>query len=135
MRSWIIAAAFALAATPALASPTPAPAPLPEGAVAVEASQNGQTIDASVGAAVAVQLTRNSSAGTSWSVTAKPDFLADPETLTGPTMISDRPFVGAPSWQVFVFPVSEAGSGDVTLEQRSRAGAVLSTFTVTINAQ
>ena len=133
MRSWIIAAALVLAAAPALAQ-TAAPAPLPEGAVAVAADQNGGSIDVAVGAAVAIQLQRNASVGTSWSVAAKPDFLGDPQTLTGPTRISDRPIMGAPSWQVFVFPISTAGAGDVTLEKKDRTGAVVETFTVTINA-
>lgn len=135
MRAWIIAAALAFAPSVSFASPIASPAPLPEGAIAVEASQNGQTIEANAGGGVAIQLTRNSSAGTSWRVAAKPDFLADPEMLTGPTMISDRPILGAPSWQVFVFPVSEAGSGEIALEKTDRGGAVLETFTVTINAQ
>ncbi len=134
MRAWFIAAALAFAATPALAQ-TAAPAPLPDGAVAVSADQSGGSVEASVGGGVAIQLQRNPSAGANWVVTSKPDFLGDPETLTGPTRISDRPIMGAPTWQVFVFPVSEAGTGDVTLEQRSRTGDALATFTITITAQ
>ncbi len=134
MRAWFIAAALALAATPALAQ-TAAPAPLPDGAVAVSADQSGGSVDASVGGGVAIQLQRNASVGTNWVVSSKPDFLGAPETLTGPTRISDRPIMGAPTWQVFVFPVSEAGTGDVTLEQRSRTGDVVATFTLTITAQ
>ena len=133
MRSWIIAAAFVLAAAPALAQ-TATPAPLPEGAVAVSADQSGGSVDAAVGAAVAIQLQRNASVGTSWNVASKPDFLGDPQVLTGPTRISDRPIMGAPSWQVFVFPVNDAGSGELTLEKKDRAGAAVETFTVTINA-
>jgi len=135
MRSWIIATALALAAAPALASAqTAAPAPLPDGAVAVAADQSGVRVDASVGGAVAIQLQRNASVGTNWTVASKPDFLGDPETLTGPTRISDRPIMGAPSWQVFVFPVSAAGAGDVTLQKKDRTGAVVETFTITVNA-
>jgi hypothetical protein len=134
MRSWIIAAALALTATPALAQDA-APAPLPDGAIAVTADQSGASIDASVGAAVAIQLQRNASVGTNWTVASKPDFLGDPGTLTGPTRVSTRPILGAPSWQVFVFPVSDAGSGEVTLEKKDRTGAVVETFTVTVNAQ
>src|SRR5262245_53681550 len=86
-----------------------APAPLPEGAIAVTAEQNGQTVEANVGGGVAIQLSRNASAGSNWVVTAKPDFLADPEMLTGPATISARPLLGAPSWQVYVFPVTGPG--------------------------
>jgi len=134
MRSWIIAAAFALAVTPALAQDA-APAPAPEGAVTVAADQSGSSVDASVGAAVAIQLQRTPSVGANWTVASKPDFLGDPEQLTGPTRVSTRPILGAPTWQVFVFPVSAAGSGDVTLEKKDRTGAVVETFTVTVNAQ
>lgn len=136
MRSWIMAAALALAALPALASAQDAaPAPLPDGAVAVSADQSGGTVDASVGAAVAIQLQRTPSVGTNWTVASKPDFLGDPEQLSGPTRVSTRPILGAPAWQVFVFPVSAAGSGEVTLEKKDRTGAVVETFTVTVNAQ
>ncbi len=134
MRSWIIAAALALAATPALAQDA-APAPLPDGAVAVAADQSGGSVDASVGAAIAIQLQRTPSVGTNWSVASKPDFLGDPEQLSGPTRVSTRPILGAPIWQVFVFPVSAAGSGEVTLEKKDRTGAVVETFAVTVNAQ
>ena len=148
MRSWILAAALALAATPLLASAQDtapagtmqmsfeaAPAPLPDGATAVAADQSGQSVDVSVGGAIAIQLRRTPSVGTNWSVASKPDFLADPEQLSGPTVRSTRPVLGAPTWQVFVFSVSAAGSGDVTLEKRDRTGAVVETFTVTVNAQ
>jgi len=133
MRSLIMAAAIAFAATPALAQ-NAVPAPLPDGAVAVAADQNGQSVDATVGGGVAIQLTHNASAGTNWVVTSKPDFLGDPEMLTGPTRISSRPILGAPSWQVYVFPVTTAGSGALTLEKRDRGGAASETFTVTITA-
>lgn len=135
MRSWIIAAALALVAAPALAQTTPAPAPAPDGAVTVAADDNGQTISPAVGAQVAVQLQSTPSVGSNWFVTGKPDFVSDPQTLTGPTVNSARPVLGAPRWQVFVFTIDAAGSGDITLEKRGRDGAVLETFTLTIQAQ
>lgn len=135
MRTWTIAAAFVLAATPALAQTTPAPAPAPEGAVIVAADQSGQTVEASVGASIAVQLQSTPSVGSSWVVTNKPDFLAEPTQLRGPTVTAARPILGAPTWQVFVFGVSEAGSGDVTLEKHASDGSTLETFTVTVTAQ
>ena len=133
MRSWIIAAALALTATSALAQ-TQAPAPLPDGATAVSADQSGGSVDANVGGAIAVQLQRTASVGTNWSVASKPDFLGDPEQLTGPTVVSSRPVLGAPSWQVFVFSVGAAGSGELTLEKKDRTGAVVETFSITVNA-
>lgn len=135
MRALLFAAALALMAAPALAQTTPAAAPLPDGAVAVIADQNGATIDAGVGGTVAIQLQRSGSIGTSWVVASKPDFLGDATQQSGPTVTSTRPIMGAPSWQVFVFPVSEAGSGDVTLEKHDRTGATIESFAVTITAQ
>src|SRR5262245_15964688 len=125
MRNWFMAAALVFAA-PAWAQPaqvpaTPPegtvmvahpvlPAPAPEGALVVAANRNGQSVDATVGAALAVQLRRTPSVGSNWVVTTKPDFLDAPEQLSGPTISPSRPPVlGAPVWQVFVFPVTAAG--------------------------
>jgi hypothetical protein len=133
MRALIFAAALALMTAPALAQTT-APAPAPDGAIAVSVDQNGQSIEAAAGAQIAIQLQRNGSAGANWSVTSRPEFLGSPSELSGPTVTSSRPVLGAPSWQVFVFPVNDSGTGEVTLEKRDRTGATIETFTVTINA-
>jgi hypothetical protein len=136
MRSWIVAIALSLAAAPALAQTSPAPAPLPEGAIAVAADQSGQTIEAAIGGSIAIQLRSQPSIGSTWFLAAKPDFLADPTQVSAPTVVSTgAPLVGGQRWQVFVFGVSAAGAGEVTLERRDRTRAVLETFTVTIVAQ
>jgi hypothetical protein len=133
MRWLIIAAAIALAATPARAQRA-APAPAPESAIAATAEQNGQPVEANIGGGVAIQLTPSASAGSNSVVTAKPDFLAAPEMLTGPATLSARPLLGASSWQVYVFPVTGPGSGALTLEKRERGGAASETFTVNASA-
>jgi hypothetical protein len=134
MRALVLSAGLVFFTAPALAQTAPAPAPLPDGAVAVSADQNGQSIEAAVGAQVAIQLQRSGSIGTNWTVAAKPDFLGDASQLSGPAVTSARPVLGAPSWQVFVFPVAEAGAGEVKLEKHDRSGAAIDSFTVTINA-
>lgn len=139
MRSLIVAAlALAAAATPAFAGDLAPPAP--DGAVAVTADQAGQTITASVGDKIAVELIGSPSTGTSWLVAEKPDFLGAPQFATGPTSDAQtRPgFVGGDRWQVYVFDVTTAGSATLKLEKRSpatRTGAPLETFQVTVEAQ
>jgi hypothetical protein len=137
MRFWIIAAAFAVLATPSLAQDLPPPTP--EGVlVRIGADQSGQSIEAAQGEGIAVELQSSPSAGASWRVAAKPDFLADPEQISGPmtaTAPGARPRLGAPRWQVFVFPVASAGTGDLVLQKSGPGGAVLETLTITIVAQ
>lgn len=133
MRALFVAAALALFSAPALAQTTPVAAPLPDRAVAVTAEDNGRTVDVDIGTPfVAVQLQRNPSAGTSWSVAAQPNIVNDPEQLSGPTVTSSRPIMGAPVWQVFAFPMTTVGQGEITLEKKDRAGAVIETFSVNI---
>ena len=139
MRAWIFAAALTLFAAPAFAEDL-AP-PTPEGtAVRIAADQNGQSVDAADGDAIAVELQSSPSTGSSWRVAEKPDFLTDNGQLTGPVIAAApgaRPLLGAPRWQVFQFTVSGAGSGALTIEKHGPGAAspVLDTFTVTITAQ
>jgi hypothetical protein len=135
MRAWLVAATLALMAAPALAQSPPAPSP-PEASDAspiVSENQNGQTFAVSVGADVTVQLQRNASAGTRWVVSAKPTFLGDPRQAEM-ALATPQPVVGAPSWQMFIFPVSTAGAGELAFEKQDRTGATLESFTITINA-
>jgi hypothetical protein len=134
MRALVLSAALLLFTLPALAQTVPVPAPLPAGAVAVTAEQNGRSIEAAVGAQAAIQVQRSGSIGANWTVSAKPDFLDDASQLSGPTATATGPVLGAPSWQVFVFAVAVAGSGEVKLEKHDRSGAVVDSFTVTTNA-
>jgi len=133
MRHWIIAAALALAAAPALAETTQAPAPYPANALQVSAADNGGGHEIAAGGQVAIALPSTPSVGSIWSVAAKPDFLSAVDELSGPT--SARPLLGAPRWQVFVFTADSAGSGEIRLEKKGRDGTVLETFSFTIVAQ
>lgn len=137
MRALILAGVLAAMAAPALAQQMPAPSP--EGAIRVAADQSGQTVEAAAGNVVAIELQASGSTGTSWSVASKPDFIADPEMLSGPTVTPQAgqpPMMGAPRWQVFVFPVSGAGVGDIVLVKRgpNRNAPPLETFTITVSA-
>lgn len=135
MRSWIFALAIAFAAAPALAQDM-VPAPSPEGAVRVTSEQNGDRIEIPASGTLAIELQSSPSAGMSWAVMSQPDFVAEPTQVTGPTVQSARPIVGAPRWQVFVFTFSGAGgSGDIVLKKKARDGAELETFTITVTAQ
>ncbi len=134
MRSWIIAAALALAAAPAMAQMA-VPAPTPgDIAVRVAADQNGQSVSVTQGDGLAIELQSTPSVGSSWRVASKPDFLADPEQVSGPTTAGTRPVLGAPRWQVFVFGVTGAGEGELVLEKVGRDRAVIETFRVNIVA-
>jgi predicted secreted protein len=135
MRAWLLAATLTLLATPAMAqsSPAPSPAPASDASPIVLENQNGQTFAVHVGADVTVQLQRNASAGTRWVVSAKPAFLGDPRQAEM-ALATPRPVVGAPSWQMFIFPVSAAGAGELAFEKQDRTGATLESFTITINA-
>ena len=136
MRTWLFAAALTLVTAPAFAqsAPVEAPAPAADGSIMVSQDQNGQSLDARVGADVTVELQRNASAGTRWVLASKPDFLGDPRQAEM-ALGSLRPVVGAPSWQMFIFGVSEGGSGEVRFEKHDRVGAAIETFTITVTAQ
>lgn len=134
MRSWIFAVAVALAAAPALAQDMVA-APSPEGAVRIGSDQNGARVEVQAGDTLAIELQSSPSAGNSWAVMAQPDFVAPATQVTGPTVQSARPIVGAPRWQVFVFTFTGPGAGDIVLKKKARDGVELETFTLTVSAQ
>lgn len=138
MRAWIVAVALLALAAPALAQDLPAPTPEDIG-VRVTAAQDGTSVEVSVGEALAVELQSAPSTGSSWRVASRPDFLGEAEQLSGPVTAQApgaRPLLGAPRWQVFVFPVSAAGEGEVVIEKRGPGvnGAVLQTLHFTITA-
>ena len=144
MRTLIIAAIFALAMSPAFAQKAPpedalAP-PSPEDAVHVGVAQGGEVIKASVGQKIAIELVSTPSAGLSWLVAEKPDFLGAPMFKTGPLIEAQTQggFTGGDRWQVYVLDVKAAGTGEVKLDQKSaadRAGPPVASFSVTIEAQ
>ena len=136
MRAWILAATLLLAAAPAIADTLPPPTP--EDVAVRIAGPSGQTVEVQQGENLAIELQSNPSTGSSWVVTAKPDFLDDAGQATGPVTApaaNGRPMLGAPRWQVFMFTANAAGSGDVTLELRGPGATTHGAFTVTINAQ
>lgn len=133
MRSWILAAAMALAATPALADSLPAPAP--DGVVAqLGAAQNGQAVSVSQGDSFAVELQSNPSTGGRWAVAARPGFVAAAAEREGPTEDASDDEVGVPIWQVFVFTAAGVGNAPLRLELHGPGGQLWDTFSVTVNA-
>ena len=136
MRSFILATALILAGAPALAE-TLAP-PVPEDVSIHITGATGQTIEVRQGENFAIELQSSPSTGSSWAMTAKPDFVDEGGQATGPVNPPNpngRPVLGAPRWQVFMLTANAQGSGDVTLELRGPGGVSRATFTVTINAQ
>ena len=141
MRSFIsagILAAALLAAIPAAAENL-AP-PTPDGvSVHVAADQNGGAVSVTEGEAIAVELQSSPSTGSSWRVAGKPDGLGEAEQVTGPVIAAvpgAPPRMGAPRWQVFVFPAVASGEGVLTIEKRGPgAGAVLETFTLNVTIE
>ena len=141
MRAVLLALAFsALAAIPAFAQEAEVAAPAPADAgVHVTSAQAGETVNATAGDNIVVELIGSPSSGMTWVVPEQPAFLGAPQTFTGPTTVAQqRPgFVGGPRWQVYVFPVSESGTGALRLEMRNardRNAAPSETFEVNIDA-
>lgn len=136
MRSLILAAALAFAAVPAFAETLPPP--VPEDVAVQITGPNGSTVEVQQGENMSVSLQSSPSTGGRWVVTAKPDFLDEAGTQTGPVnppAANGRPMLGAPVWNVFLFTANAAGSGPLTLELHGPRGQVWQTFSVTINAQ
>lgn len=140
MRALILAGSLALfTAAPATAEQMPPPTP-ESVAVRVSADQSGTSVGAAVGDQIAVELQSSASAG-SWALSEQPSFLSEPTTATGPTRTSatGRPLLGAPRWQVWVFTVTEPGTGEVLLTKlgpvSSSTSTPAETFRVSVVAQ
>lgn len=149
MRSIAVVCAMALCAcTPAQeakeetpVSNTQVPAPTPgEVATRITAGQNGQTVNVAVNERFAVELVGVPTAGYIWAPVTLPAFVQRAGEAGGNTVPeqSQPGYTGGNHWEVFMFVATEAGSGELVLEQRrpwETNEPASSTFRVTIVAQ
>jgi len=116
-------------------------APTPEDvAVRITAAQNGQTVNVAVNQRFAVELVGVPTAGYQWQPATLPAFLARAGEASGnTTQAQSQPgFVGGNHWEVLMFVATEAGSGELVIEQRrpwETSEPANSTFRVNIVAQ
>lgn len=150
MRSLAFALIVALAAcapaqeakeeTP-VASNSSVSAPTPQDVtLRITAEQNGQTVNVAVNQRFAVELVGVPTAGYVWEPTTLPPFLTRAGETTGnTTQAQSQPgFVGGNHWEVLMFVATEAGTGELVIEQRrpwETNEPASSTFRVNIVAQ
>lgn len=147
MASLLVAGAAACAAPSQPSPPQPAvsssglPAPTPSDVpVHIGAAQAGQTVDVAVGQRFAVELVGVPTAGYVWATKTIPRFLASAGETSGPTTQAQRQpgFTGGNHWEVSLYTATEAGEGELVLEQRrpwETSEPPADTFRVTIRAR
>lgn len=148
IRAILIAGVLALGAcTPEdeaeapVASSAGVPAPTPDDvAIRINAEQNGQTIEVGVNQRFAVELVGVPTAGYQWAPSQVPAFLTRAGEASGATTEaqSQPGFVGGNHWEVLMFAATEAGEGELVLEQRrpwETSEPANNTFRVTIVAR
>lgn len=117
------------------------PAPTPEDvAVRINAEQNGQTIEVGVNQRFAIELVGVPTAGYQWAPAQVPAFLTRAGEASGATTEaqSQPGFTGGNHWEVLMFAATEAGEGELVLEQRrpwETSEPANATFRVTIVAR
>lgn len=126
MRIALLALALGLAAcapaeTTKQESQSVLPAPTPENVTTrIAAEQNGQTIEVAVGQRFAVELVGVPTAGYIWQPAQVPAFLTRAGEAGGNTVPEQgQPgYAGGNHWEVLMFSATEAGAGELVLEQR-----------------
>lgn len=106
----------------------------------VTAADEGKTVEARVGTAIAVEFVGTPTAGYMWSVVETPAFLRASGETGGPTSEAQlqEGFAGGSHWEVFFFDVIAAGEGSLKFEQRrpwETEGPPDDAFSVTVRAQ
>lgn len=115
--------------------------PTPEDVtVRITAAQAGQTIEVAVNQRFAVELVGVPTAGYVWAPAQLPPFLTRAGEATGNTVPeqSEPGYVGGNHWEVLMFAATQAGTGELVLEQRrpwESEGEAADTFRVTIVAR
>lgn len=97
------------------------PAPTPdEVSLRITEAQNGERIEAVIGERFAVELIGVPTAGYEWTPAQLPPFLTRAGEATGDTIReqSERGYAGGNHWEVLMFVATEAGEGELVLEQR-----------------
>lgn len=117
------------------------PAPTPDDVTTrIAAEQNGQRIEVAVNQRFAIELVGVPTAGYQWAPAQVPAFIARAGEASGNTTEaqSQPGFVGGNHWEVLMFAATEAGEGELVLEQRQpwdTATPASDTFRVTIVAR
>ncbi|MGE0740997.1 MAG: protease inhibitor I42 family protein [Hyphomonadaceae bacterium] len=147
MRAILFAAALVGACTPAqeakqeepaVNSTVPAPTPS-DVAIRIDASRNGQTVEVGVNQRFAIELVGVPTAGYVWAPTQVPAFITRAGEASGNTVPeqSQPGYAGGNHWEVFMFAATDAGTGEIVLEQRrpwETNEPATDTFRVTITA-
>lgn len=97
------------------------PAPTPEDvAVRITAAQNGQTVNVGVNQRFAVELVGVPTAGYVWQPAQMPAFITRAGEATGNTVPQQNEpgYAGGNHWEVLMFSATEAGTGELVIEQR-----------------
>lgn len=123
IRAILIAGVLALGACAPAEEPSMAsvPAPTPDDVTTrVTEAQNGQTIMVAVDERFAVELVGVPTAGYQWEPTQMPAFLTRAGEVSGNTTQaqSEPGYTGGHHWEVLMFAATEAGEGELVLEQR-----------------
>jgi inhibitor of cysteine peptidase len=129
IRIILIASALALAAcAPAtnkgeapVAPNGAVPAPTPDDVtLRINAAQNGQRIEVGINQRFAVELVGVPTAGYVWAPAQAPAFLTRAGEASGNTSEaqSQPGFAGGSHWEVLMFAATNAGEGELVLEQR-----------------
>ncbi len=117
------------------------PAPTPDDvAVRITAEQDGQTVNVGVNQRFAIELVGVPTAGYVWAPAQMPAFVTRAGEASGNTtpQQSQPGFTGGNHWEVLMFSATEAGTGEIVIEQRrpwETNEPANATFRVTIVAQ
>jgi predicted secreted protein len=96
-------------------------APTPDDVtVRINAAQAGQTVEVAVNQRFAVELVGVPTAGYVWAPAQLPPFLTRAGEATGNTVPeqSQPGYAGGNHWEVLMFAATQAGTGDLVIEQR-----------------
>ena len=105
--------------TPPASNEVAAPTP-DDVAVRITAAQAGQTVEVAVNQRFAVELVGVPTAGYAWQPAQLPAFVTRAGEATGNTIAeqSQPGYVGGNHWEVLMFVATQAGTGELVLEQR-----------------
>lgn len=117
------------------------PAPTPDDVTTrITVAQDAQTVEVAVNERFAVELVGVPTAGYVWAPAQMPAFLTRAGEAGGPTVAEQNQpgYAGGSHWEVLMFTATEAGSGELVLEQRrpwETEGEAVGVFRVTIVAR
>lgn len=141
----VISALAACAPAPEPATQAPVsralPAPTPQDvSVRIGANKSGQRVEVGVNQRFAIELVGVPTAGYLWAPTQMPAFVQRAGEANGPTTLEQTQpdFAGGNHWEVTMFIATQAGEGEIVMEQRrpwESNEAPVDVFRVTIVAR